>query len=528
MKPESFTRLCIPPNASLHDALARLDATAQGILLVTAGTDGVTGRLLRTVTDGDLRRAALAGVEAASPLSVLPSHPPLTVGLQATQRDVLALMDAHRIDHVPVVDAAGRAVDLITRRELSQRVYLSSPHLGEDEVGLVQEAFSSNWIAPLGPHVDGFEQELAALVGVQHAAATSSGTAALHLGLRLLGVGPGDVVLCSSLTFVASANPIKQLGATPVFIDSEPESWNMSPQALAAALATLRAQGITPKAAVVVNLYGQSAEMRALLPLLHAAGVPMLEDAAESLGASYHGQPSGSFGRLAVFSFNGNKIITTSGGGMLVSNDAALIAHARALSTQAREPARHYEHVEDGYNYRLSNVLAGIGRGQLRVLEQRVQSRRAVFEQYRQALAGVPGLRWMAEPEGHRSTRWLSAFVLEGEGAQARRDALLDFLERHNVEARPVWKPMHLQPLYAGCRYFPHAPAQGNAGPPQVSSPPSGDGPAGRPWGLTHDVSRALFEGGVCLPSGSNMSAAQRERVCELVARGLELMVQTA
>ncbi|MDE2123410.1 MAG: aminotransferase class I/II-fold pyridoxal phosphate-dependent enzyme [Betaproteobacteria bacterium] len=521
MQPDTFHALHLAPGTTLHEALARLDATAQGILLVTDDQ----GRLLRTVTDGDLRRAALAGTPSTAPLSALPTaHAPHTVSLQASQRDVLALMDAQHIDHVPVIDAAGRAVDLVTRRELSQRVYLSSPHLGEDEVALVQEAFSSNWIAPLGPHVDAFERELAALVGVQHAAATSSGTAALHLGLRLLGVGPGDVVLCSSLTFVASANPIKQLGATPMFIDSEPESWNMSSQALAAALAALRVQGITPKAAVVVNLYGQSAEMNTIVPLLEQYGVPMLEDAAESLGATYHGRPSGSFGRLAVFSFNGNKIITTSGGGMLVGNDAALIAHARALSTQAREPARHYEHVEDGYNYRLSNVLAGIGRGQLRVLEQRVQSRRAVFAQYRQALAGVPGLRWMAEPAGHRSTRWLSAFVLEGEGAQARRDALLDFLERHNVEARPVWKPMHLQPLYGGCHYVPHAPAPAGAVPSLASSPPS----AGSPRGPTHDVSRALFEGGVCLPSGSNMSATQRERVCALVARGLELMAQTA
>lgn len=491
--------LCLPPSATLRDALATLDATAQGIVLVT----DAQRRLLRTVTDGDLRRAALAGIAPTAPLSALPTaHPPHTVGLQANQRDVLALMDAHRIDHVPVVDAAGRAVDLVTRRELSQRIYLSAPHLGEDEVALVQEAFSSNWVAPLGPHVDAFERELAALVGVRHAAATSSGTAALHLGLRLLGVGPGDVVLCSSLTFVASANPIKQLGATPVFIDSEPRGWNLSPQALETALQTLHAEGVTPKAAVVVNLYGQSAEMDAIVPLLDRYGVPMLEDAAESLGALYRGRQSGSFGKLAVFSFNGNKIITTSGGGMLVGNDAALIDHARKLSTQAREPARHYEHVEDGYNYRLSNVLAGIGRGQLRVLEQRVQSRRAIFAQYRDALAAVPGLRWMEELEGHRSTRWLSAFVLEGDGAQSRRDALLDFLDRHNVEARPVWKPMHLQPLYSGSRYFPHAPGQ--------------------------DVSRALFEGGVCLPSGSNMSAAQRSRVCELVARGLELAVRSA
>ncbi len=368
MSPASFESLFIAPDASLHDALARLDANAQGILLV-AGHDR---RLARTVTDGDLRRAALGGIPASTSLEALPAKAPLTAGLHTTLAEVLAAMDDARIDHMPIVDAAGRAVDLITRRELSQRVYLSSPHLGDDEATLVQEAFSSNWIAPLGPHVDAFERELAARVGVAHAAATSSGTAALHLGLRLLGVGPGDIVLCSSLTFVASANPIRQLGATPLFVDSEPAGWNMSAQALQRALDTLQADGLRAKAAVVVNLYGQSAEMDALLPLLEAAGVPVLEDAAESLGATYRGRPSGSFGHLAVFSFNGNKIITTSGGGMLVGNDADLIQHARRLSTQAREPARHYEHVEDGYNYRLSNVLAGIGRGQLRVLDQRV------------------------------------------------------------------------------------------------------------------------------------------------------------
>ncbi|OZB62382.1 MAG: aminotransferase [Thiomonas sp. 13-66-29] len=493
MNTASLQSLCIAPGASLREALARLDATAQGVLLVA----DPAGRLLRTLTDGDLRRATLAGVDAQAALASLPAQPPICADLHASMRDVLDLMDRHRIDHVPVVDAAGRAVDLVTRRELSQRIYLSSPHLGDDEAGLVQEAFSSNWIAPLGPHVDAFEREFAFAVGLPHAAATSSGTAALHLGLRLLGVGTGDVVLCSSLTFVASANPIRQLGATPVFVDSEPAGWNMSPQALQRALAALHADGIRPKAAVIVNLYGQSAEMDALLPLLDAAGVPVLEDAAESLGATYRGRPSGSFGRLAVFSFNGNKIITTSGGGMLAGRDGDLIAHARKLSTQAREPARHYEHVEDGYNYRLSNVLAGIGRGQLRVLEQRVQSRRAVHARYRAALAGMDGVRWMEEPQGHRSTRWLSAFTLDLPEASARRDALLDFLERHNVEARPVWKPMHLQPLYAGCRYFTHAPER--------------------------DVSAALFAGGICLPSGSNMTAAQLDRVCELLARGLEL-----
>jgi dTDP-4-amino-4,6-dideoxygalactose transaminase len=498
MNPHDFEALLVAPDTTLLQALARLDATAQGVLLVV----DPSARLLRTVTDGDLRRATLAGIDGSAALSSLPAAAPRTVGLSATLPEVLQCMDAHRIDHVPVIDDDGRVVDLVTRREISRRTYLSSPHLGDDEATLVREAFESNWIAPLGPHVDAFERELAACVGVPHAAATSSGTAALHLGLRLLGVGPGDCVLCSSLTFVASANPIRQLGAVPVFIDSEPDGWNMSPRALREALAQLQREGVRAKAAVVVNLYGLSADMDQLLALLDAAGVPMLEDAAESLGASLHGRPSGSFGRLGVFSFNGNKIITTSGGGMLVGHDEGMIAHARKLSTQAREPARHYEHVEDGYNYRLSNVLAGIGRGQLRVLRQRVERRREIFAHYARVLGEVPGLRWMHEPPGHHATRWLSAFTLALPQARRRRDALLDFLERHNVEARPVWKPMHLQPLYSGSRYFPHDPQR--------------------------DVSRELFEGGVCLPSGSNMDQQQLERVAELVLRGLRTVAGAA
>ena len=283
MSPQRFESLLVTPDTTLLQAMSCLDATAQGVLLVV----DASRRLLRTITDGDLRRATLAATSPQASLGSLPGGPAQTVGLGASMHDVLQLMDARRIDHVPVLDAEGRVVDLVTRRELSRRTYLSAPHLGDDEASLVREAFESNWIAPLGPHVDAFERELAGYVGVGHAAATSSGTAALHLGLRLLGVGPGDTVLCSSLTFVASANPIKQLGATPVFIDSEPQSWNLSPQALAVALAALQAEGITPKAAVVVNLYGQSAEMDDIVPLLERYGVPMLEDADESIGYTF-------------------------------------------------------------------------------------------------------------------------------------------------------------------------------------------------------------------------------------------------
>ena len=267
----------------------------------------------------------------------------------------------------------------------------------------------------------------------------------------------------------------------------------MSPQALERAFAWAKRENRLPRCVVLVNLYGQSADMDALLPLCERYGVPVLEDAAESLGAGYKGRASGSFGRVAIFSFNGNKIITTSGGGMLVADDADLVARARKLSTQAREAAPHYEHVEVGFNYRMSNVLAGIGRGQLRVLDQRVERRRAVFETYREALAGLDEIRWMPEPAGMHSTRWLTCFTLPG--GEARRDRVLRNLERHSIEARPVWKPMHLQPLFAGAPYFAHA---------------QGD-----------DVAAHLFEAGICLPSGSNMTQAQQERVIDQLRRAL-------
>jgi dTDP-4-amino-4,6-dideoxygalactose transaminase len=491
MTEPDFRALCVPATCTVRDALDTLERTAKGILLVL----GDDGRLLRTLTDGDLRRAALARLPDTCAIASLPAQPPITITEQEPVTRAVALLDQHQVDHVPVVDAQGRPVDLVLRRELSQRVWLSSPHLGDAETAFVAEAFRTNWIAPLGPHVDGFEREVAAYAGVGHAAALSSGTAAIHLGLLLLGVQPGDTVFCSSLTFVGSCNPILYCGARPVFIDSEPGSWNMSPPALERAFAWAERENRLPRCVVLVNLYGQSADMDVLLPLCERYGVPVLEDAAESLGASYKGRPSGSFGRVGVFSFNGNKIITTSGGGMLVSDDEALVARARKLSTQAREPAPHYEHVEVGFNYRMSNVLAGIGRGQLRVLDQRVAQRRAVFETYRQALFDLPDVQWMPEPAGLRSTRWLTCLLLQGEDASRRRDHVLHGLERHSIEARPVWKPMHLQPLFAGAPYFAHA--QGE------------------------DVAARLFEAGICLPSGSNMPPEQIARVIDHLLRAL-------
>ena len=493
MNHSQFEALCIQPDCSLHDALARMNETGRGILLVLGEADV----LARTLTDGDLRRAMLGNIAATEPVSSLGQQQPITVNESADAAMVLALMDKHQIDHVPLIDAFGRPVDVVFRRELSQRIWLSSPHLGDEETAFVEDAFRTNWIAPLGPHVDGFEREVAAYAGMAHGAAVSSGTAAIHLGLIVLGVKPGDTVLCSSLTFVGSCNPILYCGAQPVFIDSEPGSWNMSPQALERAFEAASRTGRMPRCVIVVNLYGQSADMAPIMALCERYGVPILEDAAESLGATYKGRKSGGFGRVGVFSFNGNKIITTSGGGMLVADDPALVVRARKLSTQAREPAPHYEHTEVGFNYRMSNVLAGIGRGQLKVLDQRVAQRRRVFDIYRQALADLPQVRWMPEPQGMRSTRWLTCFTLDGADAPERCRRVMRSMERHSIEARPVWKPMHLQPLFKGAPYFPHAPGQ--------------------------DVAAGLFHAGICLPSGSNLTDVQIASVVDNLRRALLL-----
>ena len=493
MKPNELELLCVKPEMCMRDALVRMDLTARGILLMI----DKDGTLARTLTDGDLRRAILKGFGDASLLGALPGARPIAVNEAADAADVLRVMDAHQIDHLPVLDTDAKPVDVIFRREMSQRIWLSSPHLGDEETAFVEEAFKSNWIAPMGPHVNAFETELASHVGVGHAAAVSSGTAAIHLGLLLLGVKSGDTVFCSSLTFVGSCNPILYCGARPVFIDSEPSTWNMSPTALVQAFEWAQRENRLPACVILVNLYGQSADMDALLPICERYGVPVLEDAAESLGASYKGKASGAFGRVAVYSFNGNKIITTSGGGMLIADDPDLVVRARKLATQARESAVHYEHVEVGFNYRMSNVLAGIGRGQLRVLKQRVVQRRRVFERYVQAFADLPQIQWMPEPDGYHSTRWLTCFTLAGPDASQKCRQIMKALERHLIEARPVWKPMHLQPLFKDAPYFAHASGM--------------------------DVSAHLFQAGICLPSGSNLSEAEQDRVIDHLRHALTM-----
>lgn len=376
---------------------------------------------------------------------------------------------------------------------MNKRIFLSSPHMSGNEQEYIKEAFATNWIAPLGANVDGFEEEMATYTGSAGAVALSSGTAAIHLALDILGVGQGDRVFCSSLTFVATANPILYVAAEPVFIDSDEESWNMSPIALEKALIEGKAQGKLPKAVIIVNLYGQSANMEQLMALCDAYGVPVIEDAAESLGASVRGKKSGTFGKFGVFSFNGNKIITTSGGGMLVSDDINLLSRSQFLATQAREEAKHYQHNVMGYNYRMSNILAGIGRAQLRVLDDRVNSRRTVFTRYEQALGGIDGLEFMPELEGTYGNRWLTTLTLNPEKINVTPYELIDALDAENIEARPVWKPLHLQPLFHGCTYYAH----------------------------DEDVSKKVFERGICLPSGSNMTVGEQQRVISLVKKVL-------
>jgi pyridoxal phosphate-dependent aminotransferase EpsN len=353
----------------------------------------------------------------------------------------------------------------------------------------VQNAFETNWIAPLGPHVDAFEQEFAALVGTKYAAALSSGTAALHLALILLGVGKGDEVLVSTLTFAASVNPIAYVGARPTFIDSELDSWNMDPMLLREALTKRAKVGRLPKAVIVVHLYGQSANLGPILDICNEYSIPLIEDAAEALGATYHNRAPGTLGQLGFYSFNGNKVITTSGGGMLTSDNGALIEHARKLATQARDEAPHYQHSELGYNYRLSNILAAIGRGQLSVLEERVAARRRNFEYYSRALGDIPGIDFMPEAPWGRHARWLSCITIEPEAFGADRESVREALTRENIEARPVWKPMHLQPIFMEYE------------------------------AVGGDVAAKLFANGLCLPSGSSLTENDLARVVETIRR---------
>ncbi|KRN85855.1 hypothetical protein IV75_GL001569 [Carnobacterium maltaromaticum] len=376
----------------------------------------------------------------------------------------------------------------------NKRILLSSPHMSGNEQNYINNAFKENWIAPLGPNVNQFELDIAAYAGVKGASVTSSGTGAIHLALDILGVKQGDSVFCSTFTFVASANPALYLGADITFIDSEVETWNMSPFALERALSDAKKMGKLPKAIIVVNLYGQSAQMDELLEIANSYNVPIIEDAAESLGAEYKGKKSGTLGKIGIYSFNGNKIITTSGGGVLISDDEEIIARSRFLATQARDEAPHYQHSMVGYNYRMSNILAGVGIAQLQVLDERVARRREIFDTYYQELAGIEGVQFMPELNGTKSNRWLTTLTIDQKIIQLNPYEIMDKMNEANIETRALWKPLHMQPLFKDNKFY-------------------------KDKNSLESTAGLLFANGLCLPSGSNMTNAEQNRVIEAIKK---------
>ena len=374
----------------------------------------------------------------------------------------------------------------LSKKFSKNRVFLSPPHMGGEELHFINEAFDSNYVAPLGPQVDAFEVEFCRQIGARHALALSCGTSALHLALQLAGVRRGDEVITSTLTFIASASPIIYLGAKPIFVDSDLGSWNIDPELLVKELEARAHKGRLPKAVVLVHLYGQCADLDPVLEACNRFGVTLI---ARSSGAAYGGRSAGTFGKAGIFSFNGNKIITTSGGGMLISDDKDFIERARFFSQQARDAAPHYEHSHIGYNYRLSNILAAIGRGQLRVLDQRVEEKRKIFEYYQSALGDLPGIEFMPEASYGRCTRWLTCVTIDPEKFGADRESIRLALEDENIEARPVWKPMHLQPVFKGFEY------------------------------IGGEVAEDLFNRGICLPSGTAMTDEDLERIISVIVK---------
>jgi dTDP-4-amino-4,6-dideoxygalactose transaminase len=380
---------------------------------------------------------------------------------------------------------------------MSEKIWLSSPHMGRNELKYVQEAFETNWIAPLGPNVDGFEKDISKYLGQDsHVAALSSGTAALHLALIILGVQPGDEVICQSMTFSASANPIAYQGAIPVFVDSEEKTWNMSPEFLEEAIRDRVSKGKKPKAIIVVHLYGMPAQMDKIMEVSNHYQIPVVEDAAEALGSSYNGQNLGTFGAMSILSFNGNKIITTSGGGALLSSNQEWIKKARFLATQARDTAPHYQHSQIGYNYRMSNVCAGIGRGQMEVLPHRVQQRRNNYETYKNALADIEAIQFLEEPDSNYScNRWLTTVLINNsEKSRITREEVRLTLEKQNIESRPLWKPMHMQPVFKDSPFY------------------------------GYGTSERLFDNGLCLPSGSNLSENDLAKVITVIKRAFNML----
>ena len=363
------------------------------------------------------------------------------------------------------------------------KIYLSSPHMGDEELKNVQDAFATNWISPAGPYIQQFEDDLAKYCGTAGAAVVQSGTAAIHLALRLIGIQPNDKVVCQSFTFIGSSNPILYEKAWPIFIDSEEDTWNMCPEALEEALMACQNKGEMPRAIIVVHLYGMPAKMKEIMAVANQYNIPVIEDAAEALGSTIDGKACGSFGDLGILSFNGNKIITTSGGGAILSNNLNALKKARFLATQAKDNAPHYEHSEMGYNYRMSNIAAAIGVGQLKVLGERIAARRENHQFYSDLLKDIHGIQFLQEPVGYFSNRWLSCIVIDAEKVEVTPETLRLHLEKENIESRPLWKPMHLQPLFKSSSY------------------------------VGANIAEKLFKTGLCLPSGSNLTLNEKERI---------------
>jgi dTDP-4-amino-4,6-dideoxygalactose transaminase len=482
----------LTPDATVREALAAIEKATPKLGLVV----DAAGRLERTVSDGDVRRGLLSGCSLSSPVNDLPGRQPVTAPADASDDHLLSVMSGAAVETVVLLDADGRPCGLRRASDITGQILLSSPHLGEAEAVYVRQAFDTNWIAPAGPNLDAFEARLATISDRKHAVAVASGTAGLHLALRALDLAEGARVYVSDKTFAASLQPILYERMVPVLIDSEPETWNMSPEALERRLARDAAAGRLPGAIILVHLYGQPAQLRRILPVAQSYGVPIIEDAAESLGAIYENRPSGAHGLVSVFSFNGNKIITTSGGGAVVTDDAGIASRIRFLSTQGRDPYDHYQHSHIAFNYRMSNILAGVGLGQLEVLADRVARRREIHDRYRSALAGIAGLNFQGEAAGSIGNRWLTVIDLDPARVAIHPYQLMRMLQARGVETRPSWKPMHMQPLCDGIEFEPH--------------------------GEDRVVSSDLFLRGLCLPSGSNMTDAQQDRIIANLVEILE------
>ena len=481
------------PESSLMHALEALNVSTLKLLVVV---DAITGEFIRTLTDGDIRRSLLNGCGLNSRVSDLSGREAVTAEENTSGTKLREKMDSEGVDVVVLLDEKRRPTRTVQRGDLPPSILLSSPDLGTNELVYVKQAFSENWIAPAGRHLDLFEDRIAEMSGRTHAIAVSSGTAGIHLALDCLDLPSGASVYVSDKTFVASAQPVLYSRLTPVFIDSEPHSWNMCPRALKSKLEVDREAGVELGAIILVHLYGQPALVREILEVANEFDVPVIEDAAESLGASYEGRPSGSHGAIGVYSFNGNKIITTSAGGAVICDDEDLAQKIRYLSTQGRERVNHYQHHRMAYNYRMSNLLAAVGLGQLEVLHDRVERRREIHEIYREILGQIEGLSFQEEVGPSRGNRWLTALRIDPDSLNAHPFTLIRHLKRAGIEARPSWKPMHMQPLFADSFFQPRE--SGNI------------------------VSSSLFLTALCLPSGSSLS---NEDV-KVVARNVESFIK--